>query len=94
MHPAHRQDVTATLSGSPWRNDRDVSGPANLRVGGAVDEAGDIAPAEIGERRLLGGEQPRRRATASAAARALCQVTSGSAPLIHSHASCWVAGAA
>ena len=64
---------------------------ADLGVRRAIDETGDVASAEVGER-LLSAATLRGVGTTSVATRALCQVTSGSAPLIHTHASCWVAG--
>src|SRR5271166_4481786 len=39
MHPSHCQHMTATLSGVTRRDQRDVSGAADLWVGCAVDKA-------------------------------------------------------
>jgi len=56
MDPAHRQDVASGLPGPPGRDERDVSRAANRWIGGAVDEAGDVAPTTVGEGRLLRGK--------------------------------------
>src|SRR2546423_14169155 len=49
MHPAHGENVAASLAWLPRWNECDIGGAARRRVRGAVDEPRDIAPAPIGE---------------------------------------------
>lgn len=56
VDPAHRQHVAAALSGVARRNQRNVGPPAHGPVGGAINEAGDVPPAQVREAGLLGGE--------------------------------------
>ena len=56
VHPAHRQHMAAALSSVAGRDERNVGRQADRPVGGAIDEAGDIPPAQVREAGLLGGK--------------------------------------
>ena len=56
VDPAHHDHVASAGARHALRHQRDIRRQPDRRVGGAVDEAGDIAAVPVREPHLLGGE--------------------------------------
>ena len=76
VHPAHDQHVAAAGAGLAVGDEGRGGRLVGHRVGGAVDEAGQVAAVAVDEAVLVGGDRSRRRSSSLTAARACSNTTS------------------